>query len=113
MEEDAGGTMHRHADQAGTRWTRARLLARPPWCSARCCLLGPIASLAAQVGHRPESSPYHDIPKGHTVTAIFGQFGGGGGQFEIAPHDGQVYGLRYDIRTGSPVQLGLGVRTAP
>jgi hypothetical protein len=65
--------------------------------------------LAAQVGHRPESSPYRDIPPGHTVTPIFGQFGGSGGRFAIAPHDGQVYGLRYDIRTGSPIQLGLGV----
>ena len=72
-------------------------------------LLSPTRPLAAQVGHRPESSPYRDIPKGHTVTPIFGQFGGGGGRFEIAPHDGQVYGLRYDIRTGSPVQFGLGV----
>jgi hypothetical protein len=71
--------------------------------------LVPGAGLAAQVGHRPESSPYRDIPSGHTVTPIFGQFGGSGGRFEIAPHDGQVYGLRYDIRTGSPVQLGLGV----
>ena len=71
-------------------------------------LLG-AAPLAAQVGHRPGSSPYRDIPQGHTVTPIFGQFGGSGGQFAIAPHDGQVYGLRYDIRTGSPVQLGLGI----
>jgi hypothetical protein len=68
-----------------------------------------VAPAAAQVGHRPESSPYRDIPQGHTVTPIFGQFGGSGGRFEIAPHDGQVYGLRYDIRTGSPIQLGLGV----
>ena len=57
--------------------------------------------LAAQVGHPPQSSPYHDIRKGHTVTPIFGQFGGCGGRFEIGPHDGQIYGLRYDLRTGS------------
>src|SRR5215207_1442662 len=62
----------------------------------------------AQVGHRPESSPYREIRRGHTVTAIFGQFGGKGGRFEIAPHDGQVYGLRYDVRTGSTIQIGLG-----
>ena len=63
---------------------------------------------AAQVGHRPESSPYRDIRKGHSVTGTFGQFGGSGGRFEIGPHDGQVYGFRYDVRTGSAVQLGLG-----
>jgi hypothetical protein len=65
-------------------------------------------SAVAQVGHQPESSPYRDIRKGHTVTATFGQFGGSGGRFGIAPHDGQVYGLRYDVRTGSTIQFGLG-----
>jgi hypothetical protein len=65
-------------------------------------------SLVAQVGHPPQSSPYRDIPKGHSVTATFGQFGGSGGRFGIGPHDGKVYGLRYDVRTGSTVQFGLG-----
>jgi hypothetical protein len=63
---------------------------------------------AAQVGHQPESSPYRDIRKGHTVTATFGQFGGSGGRFGIAPHDGQIYGFRYDLRTASTIQIGLG-----
>jgi hypothetical protein len=70
------------------------------------------ALLAAQVGHRPESSPYRDIRKGHTVTPFFGQFGGSGGRFEIGPHDGQIYGLRYDVRTGSTIQIGLGFARA-
>lgn len=64
---------------------------------------------AAQVGHRPDASPYRDIRKGHSVTATFGQFGGSGGRFGIGPHDGPIYGLRYDLRTGSTVQVGLGV----
>lgn len=66
----------------------------------------------AQVGHQPESSPYRDIRKGHTVTALFGHFGGNGGRFGIGPHDGQVYGLHYDLRSGSTIQLGLGVGSA-
>ncbi len=74
-------------------------------------LLGATPALA-QVGHRPESSPYRDIRKGHTVTATFGQFGGSGGRFEIGPHDGRVYGLRYDLRTGSTIQIGLGFARA-
>ena len=61
--------------------------------------------LAAQVGHRPESSPYHDIRGGHAVTPYLGQFGGSGGRFQIGPHDGPVYGLRYDLRTGSTIQV--------
>jgi hypothetical protein len=62
---------------------------------------------SAQVGHPPGDSPYHDIPKGHTVTGFAGLFGGTGGRFGIAPHDGPVFGLRYDIRTASAIQMGL------
>jgi hypothetical protein len=65
------------------------------------------ASASAQVGHAPGRSPYHDIPKGHTVTVLAGLFGGSGGRFGIAPHDGPVFGLRYDIRTASAIQMGL------
>jgi hypothetical protein len=63
----------------------------------------------AQVGHKPESSPYRDIRKGHTITALYGHFSGNGGRFGIAPHDGPVYGLHYDLRSGSTIQVGLGV----
>lgn len=66
------------------------------------------ARLSAQVGHAPDKSPYRDIRKGHTFTALYGQFGGSGGTFGIGPHDGPTYGFRYDLRTGSTVQLGLG-----
>jgi hypothetical protein len=62
---------------------------------------------SAQVGHPPGRSPYRDIPKGHTVTGFAGLFGGTGGRFAIAPHDGPVFGLRYDIRTASALQMGL------
>jgi hypothetical protein len=83
------------------------------WVAAAALVLAAGLALAAspalaQVGHRPASSPYRDIRKGHTLTVTFGQFGGSGGRFEIAPHDGQVYGFRYDVRTGSSIQLGLG-----
>lgn len=67
---------------------------------------------AAQVGHAPESSPYRDIRKGHTFTATGGYFGGSGGRFGIGPHDGAAYGFRYDIRSSSPVQIGLGFARA-
>jgi hypothetical protein len=75
-------------------------------------LAGLPAPLAAQVGHPPQSSPYRDIRKGHAITPFFGQYGGSGGRFEIGPHDGQIYGLRYDIRTGSTIQMGLAFARA-
>jgi len=65
--------------------------------------------LAAQVGHDPQSSPYRDIRKGHTFTAIGGYFGGDGGDFGIAPHNGPLVGGRYDIRTADAIQVGIGI----
>ena len=88
----------------GTRWggtgTRAVL--------AMLALLLGAGRLSAQVGHAPDKSPYRDIRKGHTFTSLYGKFGGSGGEFGIGPHDGPTYGFRYDIRTASTVQLGLG-----
>jgi len=66
----------------------------------------------AQVGHAPGHSPYRDIRKGHSVTGLFGHIGGDGGRFGIGPHGGNSYGIRYDIRAGSTVQLGLGFARA-
>ena len=65
--------------------------------------------VSAQVGHPPRSSPYRDIRKGHTFTVLGGYFSGDGGQFNIGPHDGGVFGVRYDVRTGGTIQLGLGI----
>ena len=77
-------------------------------CGATISLLA-VHQLNAQVGHPPGNSPFRDIRKGHTITALGGYFGGSGGQFNIGPHKGVVYGGRYDIRTGSTVQIGLGI----
>jgi hypothetical protein len=66
----------------------------------------------AQVGHPPGHSPYREIRKGHSLTFLFGHLGGEGGRFGIAPHSGNSYGIRYDLRAGSAVQLGLGFARA-
>jgi hypothetical protein len=70
-------------------------------------LVGGVSVAAAQVGHAPGRSPYHDIAKGHTITALGGAFGGSGGKFGIAPHDGSVFGIRYEIRNSGAIALGL------
>ena len=77
----------------------------------RVLLLCAIAArpLLGQVGHPPGGSPFRDIRKGHTLTATGGYFGGSGGRFGIGPHQGTVFGGRYDIRTGSTIQVGLGI----
>ena len=77
----------------------------------RILAVGTLASqpVLAQVGHPPSSSPFRDIRKGHTLTATGGYFGGSGGEFNIGPHRGEVFGGRYDIRTGSTIQVGLAM----
>jgi hypothetical protein len=72
-------------------------------------LLALPASAIAQVGHPPRSSPYRDIRKGHTFTAMGGYFKGNGGKFGIGPHGAAVFGARYDIRSSSALQIGIGV----
>jgi hypothetical protein len=78
------------------------------WWALGCLAVG-AAPLSGQVGHPPSSSPYRDIRRGHTVTLTGGYFSGDGGDFNIGPHDGSVFGLRYDIRTSRTIQLGLGL----
>jgi hypothetical protein len=87
------------------RWPRLSALVLPALVVFAALLARPAL---AQVGHAPGASPYRDIRKGHMFTALYGQFGGSGGEFGIAPHDGPAYGFRYDVRTGSAVQVGLG-----
>jgi hypothetical protein len=71
-------------------------------------LLCSAAPLAAQVGNPPEHSPYHDITKGRSVTGLYGHIGGDGGTLGIGPHHGASYGLRFDVRLGGVMQIGLG-----
>jgi hypothetical protein len=66
----------------------------------------------AQVGHPPESSPYHDLAKGHTAIPLYGHLYGGGGDLKIGPHDGQSYGLRYNVRLSNPIAFSFAVERA-
>jgi hypothetical protein len=68
--------------------------------------------LTAQVGHAPGSSPYRDITKGKSFTFLYGDLGGDGGRLGIGPHNGRSYGVRFDIRLGTPVQFGFTVARA-
>ena len=112
-----GGTAERRNRATLRRLAPARRASLPPFRRSAVpprvtraafilALLSP-ALASAQVGHPPGRSPYHDIPKGHTVTGFAGLFGGTGGRFAVAPHDGTVFGLRYDIRTAGTIQMGL------
>jgi hypothetical protein len=63
----------------------------------------------AQVGHPPQSSPYHDLAKGSSFTFFGGRLLGNGGRVGVGPNSGYTYGVRFDLRAARALSLGLGV----
>jgi hypothetical protein len=85
-------------------WTGSRLA----WTlGALASLTG--STLAAQVGHSPESSPYRDIPRGSAWSLMVGYLEGNGGSLGIGPRNGMTYSLRYDLRKSGFVTGGLAL----
>jgi hypothetical protein len=68
-------------------------------------------AVAAQVGHDPGHSPYHDIPKGAAWVATFGYLSGSRGSVDVGPSDGMTAGLRYEVPLGA-IGASLGVAYA-
>jgi hypothetical protein len=62
----------------------------------------------AQVGHRPESSPYRDLRIKQTLTFMGGLLTGGGGKAGVGPSSGPLGGVRWDFHVGSSIALFLG-----
>ncbi|HET7553165.1 MAG TPA: hypothetical protein VFK04_17865 [Gemmatimonadaceae bacterium] len=62
------------------------------------------APAAAQVGHPPAESPYHDIPFKQEITLYGGDYQGAIGKAGVGPTGGTVIGARYSIRLGGPVE---------
>ena len=60
----------------------------------------------AQVaGHLPENSPYRDLETSQEFTFFGGRYTVGKDPIGIAPRDGPMYGLRYQIHVGGPAFL--------
>jgi len=59
----------------------------------------------AQVGHLPDSSPYRDLETSQEFTFFGGHYNAGKDLIGIAPRDGPMYGLRYQIHVGGPAFL--------
>jgi hypothetical protein len=64
--------------------------------------------LAAQ-GPTRIRSPYRDILKGKSITLFYSDLGGDGGRIGVGPQNGPMYGIRADIRLGTPLQFGLSL----
>ena len=59
----------------------------------------------AQVGHLPESSPYRDFETSQEFTFFGGHYKAGKDPIGIAPRDGPMFGVRYQIHVGGPAFL--------
>ncbi len=59
----------------------------------------------AQVGHLPENSPYRDLETSQEFTFFGGHYKSGRDPIGIAPRDGPMYGIRYQIHVGGPAFL--------
>lgn len=75
-------------------------------------LLAAAPPALAQVGYPPDKSPYRDIPKKMSLTALFGYLGGDGGRLGLGPHDGPAYGGRFGIGVSGPLELSFAVQYA-
>jgi opacity protein-like surface antigen len=72
-------------------------------------LLAGAAPLAAQVGYEPHDSPFRELPHATGVTLLAGYFDGGGGSVGVGPHDGWMYGARFQVRSNRSLSIGAGV----
>jgi len=59
----------------------------------------------AQVGHLPENSPFRDLETRQEFTFFGGRYQAGTDPIGVAPRDGPMLGIRYQIHVGGPAFL--------
>ncbi len=64
--------------------------------------------VAAQVGHEPGHSPYHDVRRGGVGVLTFGYLGGSRGSAGVGISNGKTGGIRYEVLFGA-IGASLGV----
>ena len=63
------------------------------------------ATAQAQVGHLPDKSPYRDLENSQEMTVLYGHYNAAADPVGVAPQDGPMWGLRYQIHVGGPAFL--------
>lgn len=66
----------------------------------------------AQVGHAPETSPYHDLRAKQAASFIGGFLSGQRGTPGVSPFRGPVVGIRYDRQVGTAAEVLIGISGA-
>ncbi len=77
-----------------------------------CSLLAGHQRVSAQVGHRPESSPYRDLRAKRVLSLTGAYLSGSSGSAEVGPGDGMYAGARFDLHVGGPAALTFGAGVA-
>lgn len=80
--------------------------------TAAMLVLAPLGA-SAQIGHAPSKSPYEDYAVTQTLTLSAGQLLLGKDPAGVAPKNGLVGQVRYDIRLGGPAGLYVRYLGAP
>src|SRR5947207_13977426 len=63
------------------------------------------ATAQAQVGHLPQNSPYRDLENSQELTFFGGHYRAAKDPIGIAPRDGGMWGVRYQIHVGGPAYM--------
>jgi hypothetical protein len=66
----------------------------------------------AQVGHRPESSPYRDLQARRVLSFAGGYLNGSSGTAKVGPGGGPFAGARFDLHLSGPAALSFGAGMA-
>ncbi len=82
---------------------------------ARVLLLGAMvtAPLAAQVGHRPENSPYEDLRGRQALTVGIGRLTPDADPAGVGPGSGLLLSGRYEVQIAAPLWLQTRLAIAP
>lgn len=80
---------------------------------AALVLLAVPTAAEAQIGHRPETSPYEDVKLGQTITLNGGWLALGRDPAGVAPDASLFAQIRYDAAVGGPASLYARYTLAP
>lgn len=88
-----------------TRRSPVRAVAASFAVSVAAVLLLFPAALRAQVGHRPDQSPYEDVKLGQSLSVSAGWFAFKRDPAGVAPQAAPYGSVRYDVSVGGPASL--------
>ena len=77
-----------------------------------CSLLGIHGTVSAQVGHRPESSPFTDLKARRVLSIAGGYLIGSSGSAKVGPGSGSYAGARFDLHLSGPAAFSFGAGLA-